>query len=159
VEKAMTDQSWDEQFKQFLRKTGDDFRRTSEEVRAEAQKLLEAAMDPEKQQRVRDRLNELSLWARKSAQGVAGAMADAATKAETAFHSATDRMTGAAPAETVSAAPAAMATPARKPAAKKAPKAKAKTVKAKAKPVKARPVKSKAKPARSPRKSGGKRKK
>src|SRR5436853_6524621 len=87
----MTDESWDEQFRQFLRKTGEDFRRASGEVGAEAQRLLDAAMDPEKQQRVRDRLNELSTWARKTAQGVAGAMEDAADKAGTAFHSATDK--------------------------------------------------------------------
>ena len=87
----MTDESWDEQFRQFLRKTGEDFRRASGEVGAEAQRLLDAAMDPEKQQRVRDRLNELSTWARKTAQGVAGAMEDAADKAGTAFQSATDK--------------------------------------------------------------------
>ena len=141
----MSDQSWDEQFKQFLRKTGEDFRRTSEEVKAEAQRLLEAAMDPEKQQRVRDRLNELSDWARRSAQGVAGAMADAASKAETAFHSATDKMTGASPAEKVPPAPAGASNAARKPAAKKAAKAKPKP-------------KANAKPAKSRQKSGGKRK-
>src|SRR4051812_17172419 len=49
---TMTDPNWEEQFRQFLRKTGDDFRRAGDEVRAEAQRLLEAAMDPEKQQRV-----------------------------------------------------------------------------------------------------------
>jgi DNA end-binding protein Ku len=81
----MTDPNWEEQFRQFLRKTGDDFRRAGDEVRAEAQRLLEAAMDPEKQQRVRDRLNELTGWARKTAQGVAGAVEDAAVKAEAAL--------------------------------------------------------------------------
>ena len=89
----MSDESWDEQFKQFLRKTSDDFRRTGEDIKAEAQKLLDAAMDPEKQQRVRDRLNELSSWARKTAQGVAGAMEDAASKAQSAFQRATDKTT------------------------------------------------------------------
>jgi hypothetical protein len=89
---AMSDESWDEQFRQFLRKTGDDFRRTGEDIKTEAQKLLDAAMDPEKQQKVRDRLNELSSWARKTAQGVAGAMEDAATKAQTAFHRAADKV-------------------------------------------------------------------
>ena len=88
----MSDESWEEQFKAFLRKTGEDFRRAGEDIRTEAQKLLDAAMDPQKQQRVRDRLNELSLWARKTAQGVAGAMEGAASKAETAFHSATDKV-------------------------------------------------------------------
>lgn len=85
----MSDQSWEEQFKHFLRRTGEDFRRASEDIKAEAQKLLDAAMDPAKQQRVRDRLNELTLWARKAAQGVAGAVEEAASKAQTAFHGAT----------------------------------------------------------------------
>lgn len=91
----MSDESWDEQFRQFLRKTGEDFRRTGEDIRAEAQRLLDAAMDPQRQQRVRDRLNELSLWARKTAQGVAGAVEEAAGKAETAFHSASEKVTEA----------------------------------------------------------------
>src|SRR4051812_23350518 len=90
----MSDESWDEQFKRFLRKTGEDFRRTGADVTAEAQKLVDAAMDPEKQQKVRDRLGELGVWARKAAQDVAGAVEDAASKAETAFHRATDKMTG-----------------------------------------------------------------
>ncbi len=119
----MSDESWDEQFKRFLRKTGDDFRRTGAEITAEAQKLAEAAMDPEKQQRVRDRLNELGDWARKTAQGVAGAVEDAAGKAETAFHRAADKMTGA---KSKAQPAAASSRPRRKPvaAAKKTSKAK-----------------------------------
>jgi hypothetical protein len=140
----MSEESWDEQFKQFLRKTGDDFRRAGEEVRAEAQRLLDAAMDPQKQQRVRDRLNELSLWARKTAQGVAGAMEGAATKAETAFHSATDKVMEARDkmrgSETSSAAGETKAPAPRSRAGGK------KSGGAKAKPGKTRP------------KSGGKRK-
>lgn len=113
----MSDQSWEEQFKQFLQRTGEDFRRRGEDIRTEAQKLFDAAMDPEKQQKVRDRLNELGVWARRAAQDVAGAVGEAATKAETAFHSASDKVSGAAHKVTV-AAPVA-AAPARKPAAKK----------------------------------------
>lgn len=87
----MSDESWDEQFKRFLRKTGEDFRRTGADITAEAQKLVEAAMDPEKQQKVRDRLSELGLWARKTAQGVVGAVKEVASKAETVFHRAPDK--------------------------------------------------------------------
>src|SRR5256885_252110 len=68
----MADERWEEQFKQFLRKTGDDFRRAGEDVKAEAQRLFDAAVDPQKQQRVRDRLKELTGWARKTAEDVAG---------------------------------------------------------------------------------------
>jgi len=89
----MSDENWEEQFKRFLRRTGEDFRRASEDIKTEAQKLLDAAMDPAKQQRVRDRLNELTLWARKAAQGVAGAVEEAASKAETAFHGVTGKVT------------------------------------------------------------------
>ena len=119
----MSDERWEEQFKQFLRKTGEDFRRKSEDIKAEAQKLLDAAMDPEKQQKVRDRLNELTVWARKAAQDVAGKVEEAAAKAGTAFHRATEKVTGAAaPAP---APPSPPAAPAPAPPAKKASGAKA----------------------------------
>jgi len=88
----MSDESWEEQFKQFLRKTGDDFRRAGEDIKTEAQKLLDAAMDPDKQQRVRGRLKELSSWARKRAEDVAGTVETAASKAARVFHRATDNV-------------------------------------------------------------------
>ena len=88
----MSDESWEEQFKQFLRKTGDDVRRAGEDIKAEAQKLFDAAMDPDKQQRVRDRLKELSSWARKTAEDVAGTVETAASKAARVFHCATDNV-------------------------------------------------------------------
>ena len=91
----MSDESWEEQFRHFLRKTGEDFRRASEDVKAEAQRLLDAAMDPQRQQRVRDRLAELSRWAQKTAHGMAGAMEGAASKAETMFQRATEKVTEA----------------------------------------------------------------
>src|SRR2546427_9189811 len=86
----MSDESWEEQFKQFLRKTGDDFRRAGEDIKAEAQKLFDAAMDPDKQQRVRDRLKELSSWARKTAEDVAGALGTAASKGARGVHCGAD---------------------------------------------------------------------
>src|SRR2546421_5136137 len=92
----MSDQSWEEQFKQFLRKTGDDFRRAGEDIKAEAQKLLDAAMDPDKQQRVRGRLKELSSWARKRAEDVAGAGGTAASQGARGFHRATPNASEAA---------------------------------------------------------------
>src|SRR6185295_20198669 len=156
----MSEESWDEQFKQFLRKTGDDFRRAGEEVRAEAQRLLDAAMDPQKQQRVRDRLNELTVWARRSGEAMAGAMTDAASKAENAFLTATEKVSEATAKVSDSMAGAGaevrkVVTRAKK-ASKPKPKAKAKA-KAKAKPRIA--AKAKAKPAKARPKSGGKRRK
>jgi len=141
----MSEESWDEQFKQFLRKTGDDFRRAGEEVRAEAQRLLDAAMDQQKQQRVRDRLNELTVWARRSGEAMAGAMTDAANKAENAFLTATEKVSEAT--AKVSGGMADAGAEVRKVVAR-AKKAKSRAAaKAKAKPAKARP------------KSGGKRRK
>ena len=125
----MTDESWEEQFKQFLRKTGDDFRRASDEVKAEAQMLFDAAMDPAKHQRVRDRLNELTLWAKKTAEGVAGSVQDTASKAGTVFQRATETVPEEAKARS--------AAPARKPAAaKKRSAPKTKTAKSKQKKAK-----------------------
>jgi DNA repair ATPase RecN len=98
----MADDRWEEQFKQFLRKTGDDFRRAGGDVKTEAQRLFDAAVDPQKQQRVRDRLKELTGWARKKAEDVAGMVETAASKAEEAFHRATDKV--AEPTEKVAPA-------------------------------------------------------
>lgn len=134
----MSDESWDERFRQFLRKTGEDFRRAGDDVRAEAQRLVDAAMDPEKQQRVRDRLNELSDWARKTAQDMAGAMGEAASKAETAFQSASDKVAEAT--AKVRGKPARAARPKRKPAAAAKKKQKKKQTKGK---TKARPARKK----------------
>jgi len=92
----MADERWEEQFKQFLRKTGDDFRRAGEDVKAEAQRLFDAAVDPRKQQRVRDRLKELTGWARKTAEDVAGMVETAASKAEQVFHRTSDKASEAA---------------------------------------------------------------
>jgi len=144
----MSDESWDERFRQFLRKTGEDFRRAGDEVRAEAQRLVDAAMDPEKQQRVRDRLNELNDWARKTAQDMAGAMGEAASRAETAFQSASDKVAEAT--AKVTGKPARAASPKRKPARAARPKRKP------AAAAKKKKGKAKDKPAK--KKSAGKRK-
>jgi DNA repair ATPase RecN len=115
----MADERWEEQFKQFLRKTGGDFRRAGEDVKAEAQRLFDAAVDPQKQQRVRDRLKELTGWARKRAEDVAGMVETAASKAEQAFHRASDKVSEAA--EKVSpAAPRSSGRASKKAAAGKA---------------------------------------
>jgi DNA repair ATPase RecN len=91
----MSDESWDEQFRQFLRRKGEDFRRAAGDVRAEAQKLLDSAMDPQRQQKVRDRLNELSEWARKAASDVAVKVEEVASKAEGAFQQAAEKVSEA----------------------------------------------------------------
>src|SRR5438132_11660314 len=85
----MSDESWEEQFKQFLRKTGDDFRRAGEDIKSEAQKLLDAAMDPDRPARARGRLKGLSSCARKRAWDVAGTAATARSRAGGVFPRAT----------------------------------------------------------------------
>src|SRR6266404_8615926 len=112
----MADERWEEQFKQFLRKAGDDFRRAGEDVKTEAQRLFDAAVDPQKQQRVRDRLKELTGWARKTAEDVAGMVETAASRAERVFHRASDKVREAA--EKVSpAGPRSSGRASKKPAA------------------------------------------
>lgn len=81
----MSAERWEEQLKQFLRKTGDYVRCAGDEIKAEAQRLFDAAMDPQKHQGVRDRLSELTLRARKAAEGVAGTVKNAASKAGAVF--------------------------------------------------------------------------
>jgi hypothetical protein len=158
----MDHSNWEDQFRQFLRRTGEDFRRASEEVKAEAQRLLDAAMDPEKQQRVRDRLNELTTWARKTAEGVAGAVGEAAVKAEGVFFRMPekDASSGAQQAPTSSGEPAAQP-------ATRAPSAKRKTSGGKArkpsggkarKQAASKSRTSKPKSGKSRAKKGGKRK-
>ena len=144
----MSDENWDDRFKQFLRRTGEDFRRASEDIRAEAQRLVDAAMDQERQQRVRDRLNELSQWAQRTAEGVAGAMNEAATKAQSAFQQATDKvavMTG------MQDQPSPKSKPPPRKAASGAKKAKKSAGKAKAKAKARKPAKKKSGGARRKR--------
>src|SRR3954468_7776648 len=142
------DESWDERFKQFLRKTGEDFRRAGEDFRTEAQRLVDAAMDAEKQQRVRDRMNELTQWAQRTAEGVAGAMGEAATKAQSAFHQATDKMAVMTGMQEQPSANASAPPPKARPAAKKTKEAKAPKKAAKARAPK------KAAKAKAPKKAG-----
>jgi plasmid replication initiation protein len=128
----MSDQSWDEQFKKFLQQTGEDFRRAGKDIKTEAQRLLDGAVDADKQQKIRDRLNELGAWARKAAQGVAVVVEDAANKAETALQSAAEKVT-----EKVSEMKSASAT-SKAPSGTRAPEALAKPSRAKKKPSKAK---------------------
>jgi len=145
----MSNESWEEQFKQFLRKTGDDFRRAGGDIKAEAQKLFDAAVDPDKQQRVRDRLKELSSWARRTAEDVAGSVETAASKAARVFHCATDNVTERA--EKVSRTPHISSSPehaGEKGSTAPASSAYRKGGKAKRKKIKGKPPEKSSKPKR-----------
>lgn len=67
----MNDSQWDAKLKSFLKKTGDDFKRFGTEVKAEAQKLLTEVQDPQRQQKLREGLENVGEWARKTADEVA----------------------------------------------------------------------------------------
>jgi hypothetical protein len=66
----MPDRPWDQQLKDFLKRTGDDLKKAGEEIRAEAQKLIAEVRDPDTQQKIKDGLGNLGQWAKKSAEDV-----------------------------------------------------------------------------------------
>jgi hypothetical protein len=70
-ERDMTDGQWDEQFKRFLKRTGEDLKRVGNDMRTEAQRLMKEVSDPSKQKKVREGLKELGALARKAAEEVA----------------------------------------------------------------------------------------
>lgn len=107
----MADQRWEEQLRGFLRKTGEDLRRTSDDIREEAQRLLEGVMDRERQTRVRENLRELSVWAKRAAEDVARKVEGAATHAEQALQSAAKKVTELRSSEEEAASGAAKARP------------------------------------------------
>jgi hypothetical protein len=75
----MPEKSWDAQLMGYLKKAGDDLKRTGEEFRGEAQRLLREVQKPENQARVKENLRELGVWAKKTASEVA-VQVDAAVK-------------------------------------------------------------------------------
>jgi hypothetical protein len=113
---------WDDPVKDFLRKTGDEFRRFSHDVREDAQRLLREVRDPRQQQRLRDGLLEVGSWARKTAQDMATVIEDGLKKAEKAVGDPARRP--AAPAPTAPSPPPAMEDAAPPPAASAPPVAK-----------------------------------
>ncbi|MGV3621621.1 MAG: transcriptional regulator [Archangium sp.] len=72
----MNDSQWDAKLKSFLKKTGDDFKRFGTEVKAEAQKLLTEVQDPQRQKKLREGLENVGVWARKTADDVANVVED-----------------------------------------------------------------------------------
>lgn len=102
----MNDSQWDAKLKSFLKKTGDDFKRFGTEVKAEAQKLLTEVQDPQRQQKLREGLENVGVWARKTADEVANVVEDgvkfASTRVGEFIHQ---------PVETKNEPPAPSATP------------------------------------------------
>lgn len=87
----MNDSQWDAKLKSFLRKTGDEFKRFGTDVKEEAQKLLTEVQDPKRQQKLRDGLKDVGVWAKKTAEEVATLVETGVKKAEGAIEKATDK--------------------------------------------------------------------
>ena len=87
----MNDSQWDAKLKSFLKKTGDDFKRFGTDVKEEAQKLLTEVQDPARQQKLRDGLKDVGVWAKKTAEEVATLVETGVKKAEGAIGKATNK--------------------------------------------------------------------
>lgn len=149
---TMSDPVWDARLKSFLKKTGEDFKRFSNEVKVEADKLLAEVKDPQRQQRVKEGLEDVGQWARRTAEELSTVVEDGLKKAEQALAKAsrgvTDFVTrptvpdpeapGTAPAPMPSRPPPAAARPAAPARAQKSvgPRPRGKSSAAPRRPVK-----------------------
>lgn len=76
---------WEQQVKEFLQRAGTELRRTSEEMKGEAQRLMEELRDPSRQAKVREQFDELRVWARKATNEATRAVDVAVRKVESAL--------------------------------------------------------------------------
>jgi hypothetical protein len=60
----MAEQPWDEKLLDFMKKTGEDLKRTGEEFLGEAQRTLDELSAPEHQEKLKARVAELRSWAK-----------------------------------------------------------------------------------------------
>ncbi len=74
----MNEKEWDKRLLDFLK-------RTSDEIKAETQRLVEEVRDPATQQKVKESLREFGAWAKQTAEDAAQMMENAIKKAESAF--------------------------------------------------------------------------
>ncbi len=88
----MNDSQWDAKLKSFLKKTGDDFKRFGADVKEEAQKLLTEVQDPKRQEKLREGLKDVGVWAKKTAEEVATLVETGVKKAEGAIGKASDKV-------------------------------------------------------------------
>ena len=59
----MPEQQWDEKLLEYVRRTGEDLKRTGEEFLDQAQRTFEDLRDPAQQERLKARVAELRTWA------------------------------------------------------------------------------------------------
>lgn len=88
----MNDSQWDAKLKSFLKKTGEDFKRFGTDVKEEAQKLLTEVQDPKRQEKLREGLKDVGVWAKKTAEEVATLVETGVKKAEVAVAKASDKV-------------------------------------------------------------------
>jgi peptidoglycan hydrolase CwlO-like protein len=81
----MPEKPWDQTLVDFLKRTGEDLKKAGEEIRAEAQKLIDDVRDPETQQKIRDGLGNIGQWAKKSAEDAASKIEEVVKKADDAW--------------------------------------------------------------------------
>ncbi|MBI3185403.1 MAG: transcriptional regulator [Myxococcales bacterium] len=81
----MKDRQWDEQLRSFLQRTGDELKRAGEDIKSEAQRLIEEVKDPKKHKKVKEGLREVRTWAKKTAEEIAEMVEKGVKKAEDAF--------------------------------------------------------------------------
>jgi hypothetical protein len=79
-----TEKPWNEKLMETLRQTGDN-------IRTEAQKLMNELSDPANHERVKQGLAEMGDWAKKTAEEAATAVDQTAKKVEAAISAATRR--------------------------------------------------------------------
>jgi len=60
----MPEQQWDDRLLEYVRKTGEDLKRTGEEFLDQAQRTIDEFRDPAQQERLKARVAELRTWAK-----------------------------------------------------------------------------------------------
>jgi hypothetical protein len=60
----MPEQNWDERLLEYVRKTGEDLKRTGEEFLEQTQRTFDELRDPAQQERLKARVAELRTWAK-----------------------------------------------------------------------------------------------
>ncbi|MFT3714344.1 MAG: hypothetical protein QM817_42325 [Archangium sp.] len=88
----MSDSQWDLKMKAFLKKAGEDFKRFGNDVKVEATKLMSEVQDPARQEKLREGLKDVGVWARKAAEDVAKVVETGVKKAEETFVKAGDKV-------------------------------------------------------------------
>ncbi len=88
----MNDSQWDQKLKSFLKKTGQDFKQFGNDLKGEAEQLMREVQDPKRQEKVREGLREVSVWARKTAEDVAVLVEQGAREAGKAINRATEQV-------------------------------------------------------------------